>query len=147
MASLFEFGFTLPANSTHSNCAICHGNDGRGATTIGKNLYPKAPDMTLPGTQKLTDVPVEERNAALGIARAKVVEAAPLPEVPPLPPPPRMDPRIAPKPVLAKSGEKAIAAIANDITAQQQVFTEVIIQMRRRTESMTATQLPLEGEA
>ncbi len=70
------------------------------------------PAISVTGTQKLTDVPVEERNAALGIARAKVVEAAPLPEVPPLPPPPRMDPGIAPKPVLAKSGEKAIAAIA-----------------------------------
>lgn len=37
------------------HCATCHGNDGRGATTIGKNLYPNAPDMTLPATQKLSD--------------------------------------------------------------------------------------------
>ena len=37
------------------HCATCHGNDGKGATTIGKNLYPKAPDMTLPATQNLTD--------------------------------------------------------------------------------------------
>jgi mono/diheme cytochrome c family protein len=37
------------------HCAICHGNDGRGATLIGKGLYPKAPDMTLPATQELTD--------------------------------------------------------------------------------------------
>jgi mono/diheme cytochrome c family protein len=37
------------------HCAICHGNDGRGQTSIGRNLYPKAPDMTLPDTQQLTD--------------------------------------------------------------------------------------------
>jgi mono/diheme cytochrome c family protein len=37
------------------HCAICHGNDGSGNTAIGKNLYPKAPDMRLPATQNLTD--------------------------------------------------------------------------------------------
>ena len=37
------------------HCALCHGNDGRGQTSIGKNLYPKVPDMTLPQTQQLTD--------------------------------------------------------------------------------------------
>jgi mono/diheme cytochrome c family protein len=37
------------------HCAICHGNDGSGNTTIGRNLYPKAPDMRLAATQGLTD--------------------------------------------------------------------------------------------
>ncbi|MBK6900701.1 MAG: c-type cytochrome [bacterium] len=37
------------------HCALCHGNDGRGQTPIGRNLYPKAPDMTLAQTQHLTD--------------------------------------------------------------------------------------------
>jgi len=37
------------------HCAICHGNDGQGHTDIGRNLYPKAPDMRLPDTQRLTD--------------------------------------------------------------------------------------------
>ena len=37
------------------HCAICHGNDGRGQTEIGKNLYPKAPDMTAAPTQSLSD--------------------------------------------------------------------------------------------
>jgi mono/diheme cytochrome c family protein len=37
------------------HCATCHGNDGRGATTIGKGLYPKAPDMQSADTQSLTD--------------------------------------------------------------------------------------------
>ena len=37
------------------HCAQCHGNDGRGDTEIGKNLYPHTPDMTLPETQKLSD--------------------------------------------------------------------------------------------
>lgn len=79
----------------------------------GSKLPAGPATISVTGTQKLTDVPVEERNAALGIAREKVVEAAPLPEVPPLPPPPKMDPKIESKPVLSKSAEKAIAAIAN----------------------------------
>ena len=37
------------------HCASCHGNDGRGQTTLGRNMYPKAPDMTLPETQRLAD--------------------------------------------------------------------------------------------
>jgi mono/diheme cytochrome c family protein len=37
------------------HCALCHGNDGRGQTTIGRNLYPKAPDMILADTQDLSD--------------------------------------------------------------------------------------------
>ncbi len=38
-----------------AHCSICHGIDGRGATTIGRNLYPKVPDMTDQQTQDLTD--------------------------------------------------------------------------------------------
>lgn len=37
------------------HCAICHANNGSGDTMIGKNLYPKAPDMRLPATQHLSD--------------------------------------------------------------------------------------------
>ena len=37
------------------HCASCHGNDGSGDTDIGRNLYPKAPDMRLPATQGLSD--------------------------------------------------------------------------------------------
>lgn len=37
------------------HCASCHGNDGRGATLIGRGLYPKPPDMTQASTQQLTD--------------------------------------------------------------------------------------------
>jgi mono/diheme cytochrome c family protein len=37
------------------HCASCHGNDGRGATDMGRKLYPPTPDMTLPATQNLTD--------------------------------------------------------------------------------------------
>jgi mono/diheme cytochrome c family protein len=37
------------------HCATCHGNDGRGQTKLGQNLYPKAPDMTAATTQSLTD--------------------------------------------------------------------------------------------
>jgi mono/diheme cytochrome c family protein len=37
------------------HCASCHGNDGKGKTEMGQHLYPRAPDMTLPGTQSLSD--------------------------------------------------------------------------------------------
>ncbi len=37
------------------HCASCHGNDGKGQTTLGRNLYPKAPDMTQAETQRLSD--------------------------------------------------------------------------------------------
>lgn len=37
------------------HCASCHGNDGKGRTEIGQNLYPKAPDMTLSETRRLSD--------------------------------------------------------------------------------------------
>ena len=37
------------------HCAICHGNDGRGTTEIGKGLYPKPPNMAGADTQQLTD--------------------------------------------------------------------------------------------
>lgn len=37
------------------HCGMCHGIDGRGDTVIGKNLYPKVPDMTQAQTQELTD--------------------------------------------------------------------------------------------
>lgn len=37
------------------HCAICHANDGSGNTTIGRNLYPKAPDMRGSATQSLSD--------------------------------------------------------------------------------------------
>lgn len=37
------------------HCASCHGNDGKGQTAVGRNMYPKAPDMTLPETQRLSD--------------------------------------------------------------------------------------------
>lgn len=37
------------------HCAICHANDGSGDTQIGRNLYPRAPDMRGSATQNLTD--------------------------------------------------------------------------------------------
>jgi mono/diheme cytochrome c family protein len=32
-------------------CATCHGFDGRGATPIGSNLYPRVPDLRGPKTR------------------------------------------------------------------------------------------------
>jgi cytochrome c553 len=37
------------------HCAVCHGNDGKGQSGLGKQMYPKTPDMTLPPTQQLSD--------------------------------------------------------------------------------------------
>jgi mono/diheme cytochrome c family protein len=37
------------------HCASCHANDGSGDTEMGRNLFPKTPDMRLPATQSLPD--------------------------------------------------------------------------------------------
>jgi mono/diheme cytochrome c family protein len=37
------------------HCASCHGNDGSGNTEMGRNLYPRAPDMRQSSTQQLSD--------------------------------------------------------------------------------------------
>jgi mono/diheme cytochrome c family protein len=37
------------------HCALCHANDGSGDTLMGKRMYPPAPDMRQPETQRLTD--------------------------------------------------------------------------------------------
>ena len=37
------------------HCAYCHANDGSGSTLIGKNFYPRVPDMRKSETQSLTD--------------------------------------------------------------------------------------------
>jgi mono/diheme cytochrome c family protein len=59
-------GLPNPVSNTQDNflaarehfadhCAICHGNDGSGNTEIGRNFYPKPPDMRQPRTQRLSD--------------------------------------------------------------------------------------------
>lgn len=37
------------------HCALCHAADGSGSAAIGRNLYPKAPDLREPETQRLSD--------------------------------------------------------------------------------------------
>lgn len=37
------------------HCALCHANDGSGDTTMGKRMFPPAPDMRQPATQNLSD--------------------------------------------------------------------------------------------
>jgi mono/diheme cytochrome c family protein len=37
------------------HCASCHANDGSGTTELGRNLFPRAPDMRAAGTQDKTD--------------------------------------------------------------------------------------------
>lgn len=37
------------------HCATCHGNDGKGQTSMGPNFYPKVPDMNLDETQSQSD--------------------------------------------------------------------------------------------
>jgi len=36
-------------------CATCHGNDGSGETSVGRNLYPRPPDLRAALTQSLSD--------------------------------------------------------------------------------------------
>lgn len=38
-----------------NHCAVCHANDGSGDTDMGRNMWPKAPDMRLATTQQMTD--------------------------------------------------------------------------------------------
>jgi len=38
-----------------ARCAACHGPDGSGQTVVGRNLYPKPPDLRSSLTQKFTD--------------------------------------------------------------------------------------------
>ena len=42
-------------NRYEDNCALCHANDGSGLTDVGKNLYPKPPDLRGKRVQNLTD--------------------------------------------------------------------------------------------
>ena len=37
------------------HCAACHSNNGSGDVEMGKHMYPPAPDMRQPETQRLTD--------------------------------------------------------------------------------------------
>jgi hypothetical protein len=37
------------------HCALCHDNDGRGDTPVGRRVYPRVPDLRSPATQGLTD--------------------------------------------------------------------------------------------
>jgi mono/diheme cytochrome c family protein len=37
------------------HCFICHGNDGKGLSGMGRQMYPKTPDLTLVATQQLSD--------------------------------------------------------------------------------------------
>jgi predicted CXXCH cytochrome family protein len=36
-------------------CSVCHSHDGSGQSQVGRNLYPKPPDLRAPRTQNLTD--------------------------------------------------------------------------------------------
>ena len=37
------------------HCAICHGNDGGGATNFGRGMFPPSPDLRAEPTQRMTD--------------------------------------------------------------------------------------------
>jgi mono/diheme cytochrome c family protein len=37
------------------HCASCHANDGSGDAALGKHMYPPAPDMRKPATQRMSD--------------------------------------------------------------------------------------------
>jgi mono/diheme cytochrome c family protein len=50
-------GAVLAEGRAHfaDHCASCHANDGSGDTEMGRNLFPKSPDMRQEATQSLTD--------------------------------------------------------------------------------------------
>ncbi len=50
-----EQNFTAAREHFADHCASCHANDGSGNTEIGRNLYPKSPDMRMSRTQDLSD--------------------------------------------------------------------------------------------
>jgi mono/diheme cytochrome c family protein len=50
-----EENFIAGRDHFADHCTACHGNDGSGDTEMGRNLYPKAPDMRLARTQDLSD--------------------------------------------------------------------------------------------
>jgi cytochrome c len=37
------------------HCAVCHGDDGKGKTEVGANMYPKVPDLTSADVQARSD--------------------------------------------------------------------------------------------
>ncbi len=47
----------LAAGLAHfaDHCASCHANDGSGQTALGRNMYPRAPDLRRAATQELPD--------------------------------------------------------------------------------------------
>ena len=53
--SATEENFVAAREHYADHCASCHANDGSGNTEMGRNLYPKSPDMRLPRTQQLSD--------------------------------------------------------------------------------------------
>ena len=53
--SATEENFLAAREHYADHCASCHANDGSGNTEMGRNLYPKAPDMRQPRTQQLSD--------------------------------------------------------------------------------------------
>lgn len=53
--SATEENFLAAREHFADHCSTCHANDGGGNTEMGRNLYPKAPDMRLPRTQQLSD--------------------------------------------------------------------------------------------
>jgi len=70
------------------HCAQCHANDGSGQTSVGRNLYPPAPDMRAARTQALTDgalfyaiehgIPWTGMAACVGAAAAAADAIAPM---------------------------------------------------------------------
>ncbi len=46
---------TESAHHFADHCASCHGNDGSGTTEMGRNFFPRVPDMRAEATQRLSD--------------------------------------------------------------------------------------------
>jgi hypothetical protein len=85
------------------------------------------------------DASNEKARTAVGLARPAIGPGAP-------PPPPA---KIIIEPARPAPGapiERTIEVIAGDVLSRSQVFADVVQEMRRRTETMTAPELPLAPE-
>jgi hypothetical protein len=84
----------------------------------------------------LLDASNEKARIAVGLSRPVISAGGPLP-----PPPPKSASGEPPSKLQAV--DHTVEIIANDVTSRNLVFADVIQEMRRRTEGLTASELPI----
>ncbi|HLY74024.1 MAG TPA: hypothetical protein VKU80_07880, partial [Planctomycetota bacterium] len=82
------------------------------------------------------DASNEKARSAVGLARPVIGAGLP-------PPPPSFTPRYTDPSPKAEAVDRMIEIIANDVTSRNQVFADVVQEMRRRTETLATGELPI----